>query len=197
MTAISEPRALDACDGAGPEPGVARSVVLAGGCFWCTEAVFAPVRGVLEVESGYANGHWPQPTYEQVCSGRSGHAEAIRLVFDPAQVGLRTLLEIFFATHDPTTLNRQGADVGSQYRSAIYWTEPEQERVARALIDELQAADAFGAPIVTELAPLQRFDAAEAEHQRFFARHPHNGYCLAVAAPKLRHVRLQFAQWLR
>jgi len=197
MTAISEPRVLDASDGAGPEPGAARTLVLAGGCFWCTEAVFEPVRGVLEVESGYANGHWPQPTYEQVCSGRSGHAEAIRLVFDPTQVGLRAVLEIFFATHDPTALNRQGADVGSQYRSAIYWTEPEQERVARALIDELQAANALGAPIVTELAPLQRFDAAEAEHQRFFARYPHNGYCLAVAAPKLRHVRQQFAQWLR
>jgi len=182
---------------AAPAVNGRETIVLAGGCFWCTEAVFERVRGVLELESGYANGDWPAPSYEQVCSGRSGHAEALRLVFDPEQIDLRTLLEIFFATHDPTSLNRQGADVGSQYRSGIYWTQPEQERAARELMAELQADDTFGAPIVTELKALQRFDSAEPEHQRFFARHPQHGYCLAVAAPKVRHLRQQFAQWLR
>jgi len=198
MTATSAPQRPDANVGPpDPDRGALQTLVLAGGCFWCTEAVFERVRGVLELESGYANGHWPRPSYEQVCSGRSGHAEALRLLYDPTQIDLRSVLQIFFATHDPTTLNRQGADVGSQYRSGIYWTQPEQERVARALMAELQAADVFGAPIVTELAALQRFDPAEAEHQRFFARHPQHGYCLAVAAPKVRHLRQQFAQWLR
>jgi len=173
------------------------TIVLAGGCFWCTEAVFERVRGVCEFESGYANGDWPHPSYEQVCSGRSGHAEALRLVFEPEQIGLRTLLQIFFATHDPTSLNRQGADVGSQYRSGIYCTRPEQAQLAQALIDELQVADTFGAPIVTELTALRCFYPAEPEHQRFYARHPQHGYCLAVAAPKVQRLRQQFAPWLR
>lgn len=174
-----------------------QTLVLAGGCFWCTEAVFDRVRGVLDVESGYSNGHDPAPHYEAVCTGRTGHAEVVRLVYDPAVIGLRTVLDIFFATHDPTTLNRQGHDVGTQYRSGIYWTEPAQAELARARIAELTAEGVFAAPIVTEVQPLANYHPAEAEHQDFFARHPHQGYCLAVAAPKVDKLRRVFAQWLR
>ena len=133
------------------------TIVLAGGCFWCTEAVFVRVKGVLDVESGYSNGHVPQPSYEAVCSGQTGHAEVVKLTFDPTVIGLRQLLHIFFAIHDPTTPNRQGHDVGTQYRSGIYCTTPEQERVARHVIAELQAEDVFDAPIVTEVHPLPHY----------------------------------------
>ncbi|MDD2536502.1 MAG: peptide-methionine (S)-S-oxide reductase MsrA [Macromonas bipunctata] len=173
------------------------TIVLAGGCFWCTEAVFVRVKGVLDVESGYSNGHVPQPSYEAVCSGQTGHAEVVKLAFDPTVIGLRQLLHIFFAIHDPTTLNRQGHDVGSQYRSGIYCTTPEQERVARHVIAELQAEDVFGAPIVTEVQPLHHYWPAEDYHQDFFARNPTQGYCLAVAAPKVAKLRQVFAQWVR
>lgn len=173
------------------------TLVLAGGCFWCTEAVFEQVRGVLDVESGYSNGQAERPTYEDVCTGATGCAEVVKLVYDPAVIGVRDLLTIFFATHDPTTLNRQGADVGTQYRSGIYWTTPEQADAARALIAELQAQRAFGAPIVTEVEPLRHYWPAEAEHQDFFARHPFHGYCLAVAAPKVAKLRRAFAQHLK
>lgn len=173
------------------------TIVLAGGCFWCTEAVFVRVKGVLDVESGYSNGHVPQPSYEAVCSGQTGHAEVVKLTFDPAVIGLRQLLHIFFAIHDPTTLNRQGHDVGSQYRSGIYCTTPEQEGVARHVIAELQAEDVFDAPIVTEVQPLHHYWPAEDYHQDFFARNPTQGYCLAVAAPKVAKLRQVFAQWVR
>lgn len=173
------------------------TVVLAGGCFWCVEAVFDQVRGVLDVESGYSNGQTPAPTYEAVCTGDTGHAEVVRVVFDPAVIGLRQILEIFFAVHDPTTPNRQGADVGTQYRSGIYWTRPEQAEVARALIDELQAQGVFDAAIVTEVAPLRNYHRAEDEHQDFFARHPFHGYCMAVAVPKVRKLRQIFADWAK
>ena len=177
--------------------GKQATIVLAGGCFWCTEAVFDRVRGVLDVESGYCNGQLPAPTYEAGCTGTTGHAEAVRLVYDPDTIGLRQLLEIFFATHDPTTPNRQGHDVGTQYRSGIYWTEAAQEPVARALIAELEAEGVFGAPIVTEVAPLHNYHPAEDYHQDFFARHPGHGYCLAVAAPKVAKLRKVFSQWCR
>ena len=147
-------------------------LVLGGGCFWCTEAVYKQVRGVLDVESGYANGDWPNPTYAQVCSGRTGHNEVVRLVYDPAQVSTRELLEVFFLIHDPTTLNRQGHDVGSQYRSGIYWTDAAQRDVAQALIDELQAARAWPSPIVTELVPLGMYHPAEDYHQDYHHTHP-------------------------
>lgn len=173
------------------------TIVLAGGCFWCTEAVFVRVKGVLDVESGYSNGHVPQPSYEAVCSGQTGHAEVVKLAFDPAVIGLRQLLHIFFTIHDPTTLNRQGHDVGSQYRSGIYCTTPEQERVARHVIAELQAEEVFDAPIVTEVQPLHHYWPAEDYHQDFFARNPTQGYCLAVAAPKVAKLRQVFAQWVR
>lgn len=173
------------------------TIVLAGGCFWCTEAVFVRVKGVLDVESGYSNGHVPQPSYEAVCSGQTGHAEVVKLAFDSTVIGLRQLLHIFFAIHDPTTLNRQGHDVGSQYRSGIYCTTPEQERVARHVIAELQAEEVFDAPIVTEVQPLHHYWPAEDYHQDFFARNPTQGYCLAVAAPKVAKLRQVFAQWVR
>lgn len=173
------------------------TIVLAGGCFWCTEAVFVRVKGVLDVESGYSNGHVPQPSYEAVCSGQTGHAEVVKLTFDPTVIGLRQLLHIFFAIHDPTTPNRQGHDVGTQYRSGIYCTTPEQERVARHVIAELQAEEVFGAPIVTEVQPLHHYWPAEDYHQDFFARNPTQGYCLAVAAPKVAKLRQVFTQWVR
>ena len=175
----------------------AQTLVLGGGCFWCTEAVYVEVKGVLDVESGYSNGHAPQPSYEQVCSGTTGHNEVVKLVYDPAQVSTRELLEIFFLIHDPTTLNRQGNDVGTQYRSGIYFSTPEQEAQARALIDELTQAGAYPRPIVTEVKPLTNYHAAEDYHQDFFARNPHQGYCLAVAAPKVAKFRQTFARLVR
>jgi peptide-methionine (S)-S-oxide reductase len=173
------------------------TLVLGGGCFWCTEAVFVQVRGVLDVESGYANGQTLQPTYEQVCTGRTGHNEVVKLVYDPAQVSTRELLEIFFVIHDPTTLNRQGHDSGTQYRSGVYVTRPAQAEVAQALIAELTRAQAFDRPIVTEVLPLDNYSAAEDDHQDFFERNPDQGYCLAVAAPKVAKFRKTFARLVR
>jgi peptide-methionine (S)-S-oxide reductase len=173
------------------------TLVLGGGCFWCTEAVYVKVRGVSDVESGYSNGQTVAPTYEQVCTGRTGHNEVVKLVYDPAQISTRELLEIFFVIHDPTTLNRQGHDVGTQYRSGIYFTTPEQAAVAQALIAELNAAQAFGQPIVTEVQPLTNYSAAEDYHQDFFERNPYQGYCLAVAAPKVAKFRQTFARLVR
>jgi peptide-methionine (S)-S-oxide reductase len=173
------------------------TLVLGGGCFWCTEAVYVQVRGVTDVESGYCNGQTVAPTYEQVCTGRTGHNEVVKLVYDPAQVSTRELLEVFFLIHDPTTLNRQGHDVGTQYRSGIYFTTPEQARVAQELIAELTAANALGQPIVTEVLALANYSAAEDYHQDFFARNPTQGYCLAVAAPKVAKFRQTFASLVR
>ena len=174
-----------------------QTLVLGGGCFWCTEAVYVEVRGVLDVESGYSNGHAPAPTYEQVCTGHTGHNEVVKLVYDPVQVSPRELLEIFFVIHDPTTLNRQGNDVGTQYRSGIYFTTPEQEAQARTLIDELTRDGVFGRAIVTEVLPLSNYHPAEDYHQDFFARTPWQGYCLAVAAPKVAKFRQTFARLAR
>ena len=172
-------------------------LVLGGGCFWCTEAVFVRVRGVLDVESGYSNGEAEQPSYEQVCSGSTGHNEVVRLVYDPAQVSVRQLLGIFFATHDPTTPNRQGNDVGTQYRSAIYTTTPEQEQAARALIAELEQARVFPSPIVTEVQPLANYWPAEDYHQDYFEKHPNQGYCAFVVGPKVAKFRQQFRALLK
>jgi peptide-methionine (S)-S-oxide reductase len=170
------------------------TLVLGGGCFWCTEAVFKNVRGVLDVESGYSNGQAQAPSYEAVCTGRTGCNEVVKLVYDLTQVSTRELLEIFFLIHDPTTLNRQGHDVGTQYRSGIYFTQDEQRDVAQSLIDELTEQDAFGAPIVTEMLPLANYFAAEDDHQDFFERNPNQGYCMAVAAPKVAKFRQTFAR---
>ena len=173
------------------------TLVLGGGCFWCTEAVYVKVRGVTDVESGYCNGHALNPSYEDVCTGTTGHNEVVKLQYDPALVSTRELLEILFVIHDPTTLNRQGNDRGTQYRSGIYFTTPAQAEVAHALIAELSAAQAFGQPIVTEVLPLANYSAAEDYHQDFFERNPDQGYCLAVAAPKVAKFRQTFARLVR
>ena len=170
------------------------TIVLGGGCFWCTESVYKNVKGVTDVESGYSNGQETAPTYEMVCSGRTGCNEVVKLEYDPTQISTREILEIFFVIHDPTTLNRQGNDTGTQYRSGIYFTSPEQQQAAQALIDELTKDNAFGNPIVTELLPLTHYFPAEQYHQDFFERNPNQGYCMAVAAPKVAKFRKTFAR---
>jgi peptide-methionine (S)-S-oxide reductase len=174
--------------------GVLETLVLGGGCFWCTEAVYVQVGGVVDVESGYCNGDVPNPTYEKVCSGDSGYCEVVKLVYDPQQVSTRELLEIFFVIHDPTTLNRQGNDSGTQYRSGIYFTTPEQQAVAQEVLAELAASGIYRSPVVTELVALARYAPAEEYHQDFFARNPNQGYCMAVAAPKVAKFRKTFAR---
>src|SRR6478609_3186855 len=167
-------------------------LVLGGGCFWCTEAVYKEVKGVLDVESGYSNGQAQHPSYEQVCTGATGHNEVVKLTYDPAQVTTRQILEIFFVVHDPTTLNRQGNDSGTQYRSGIYYSTPEQKQAAEDIIRELTADKAFGKPIVTEVKPVENYWPAEEYHQDFFEKNPNQGYCMAVAAPKVAKFRKTF-----
>ena len=167
------------------------TITLAGGCFWCVEAVYERVKGVTQVESGYSNGHAPSPSYEQVCSGTTGHAEVVRVSFDPDRISLREVLEIFFVVHDPTQLNRQGNDVGTQYRSAIYFHTPEQERVVREVVAEVNAFHRGRA--VTEIAPERNWSRAEDYHQHYFANHPNQGYCAFVVAPKVEKFRKTFA----
>lgn len=173
------------------------SAVFAGGCFWCTEAVFDELRGVRSVVSGYAGGTTKNPTYEQVCSGTTGHAEAIKIEFDPGQISFRDLMTVFFATHDPTTLNRQGNDAGTQYRSAILYANEEQKQQADAFIKELDAAKGFKNPIVTTLEPLGEFYPAEDYHQKFFANNPYQSYCQYTIPPKLNKLHKQFSQLLK
>ena len=170
-------------------------ITLGGGCFWCLEAVFLRVRGVLAVESGYTNGHVLNPSYAQVCEGHTGHAEVVRLSYDPAVIGLPDLLAIFFTIHDPTTLNRQGNDVGTQYRSGIYYSNPADRSVAQEVLDA--ANQAWGGAVVTELQPLQNYSKAEAYHQNYFAQHPEQGYCAYVVAPKVAKFAHSFAHWDR
>jgi peptide-methionine (S)-S-oxide reductase len=172
---------------------VSAIATLGGGCFWCLEAVFEEVRGVQSVVSGYAGGRQPNPSYEQVCSGATGHAEVVQVTFDPAVISFRELLEIFFAIHDPTTLNRQGADVGTQYRSAIFYHSPEQKQAAEGLIAELNAAGTWDRPIVTVVVPFEAFYPAEGYHQSYFRNNPAQGYCSVVIAPKVAKFRKQFA----
>ena len=173
------------------------TIYLGGGCFWCTESVFKEVRGVRDVESGYANGATQQPSYEQVCTGNTGHNEVVKLVYDPAQVSTRDLLEVFFATHDPTQRNRQGNDVGTQYRSGVYFTTDAQQQEAQKLVKELNDERVYGVDAVTEIEPLAAYWPAEDYHQDFFERNPTQGYCMAVAAPKLRKFREKFKQLRR
>jgi peptide-methionine (S)-S-oxide reductase len=198
--------------------GTARDAVatLGGGCFWCLEAVYEPLRGVEKVESGYAGGQVPNPTYRQVCSGTTGHAEVVQVTFDPAVISYRDILEVFFTIHDPTTLNRQGADVGTQYRSVIFshspeqgadvgtqyrsvifYHSPEQKQTAEAVIAELNAAGVWDRPIVTEVVPFTGFDKAEEYHQGYFRNNPGQGYCQVVVAPKVAKLRKQFADKLK
>ena len=174
-----------------------KTITLGGGCFWCTEAVFDHVRGITEVQSGYSNGHVLHPTYEQVCSGTTGHNEVVRLTFDPAIISVQEILEIFFVIHDPTTLNRQGNDVGTQYRSGIYFHTPEQQQVASDLLRQMEQDNVLGAPIVTEVLPLANYSPAERYHDDYYARNPHQGYCAAVVGPKVDKFRKTFARFLK
>lgn len=171
--------------------------VLAGGCFWCLEAVFDRLQGVVSVESGYMGGAIASPTYEQVCQGDTGHAEVVRVEFDPAAISYRELLNVFFSIHDPTTLNRQGSDVGTQYRSAIFYLSPEQESTANAVIDELTKQKLFGAPIVTQVVPAETFYVAEGYHQRYFENNAQQPYCQFVVSPKVTKFRQQWADRLK
>jgi peptide-methionine (S)-S-oxide reductase len=170
-------------------------ITLGGGCFWCLEAVYQSIRGIHQVESGYANGAFERPTYEQVCSGSTGHNEVVQVHFDPEVIGLTQVLEVFFHVHDPTTLNRQGNDVGTQYRSGIYYSQPSQLPVAQQVLTEAQAA--HGGRVVTELLPLRNYARAEDYHQRYFEKHPHQGYCAFVVAPKVEKFRRSFASLLK
>lgn len=180
-----------------------QTLVVGGGCFWCTEAVFVRVQGVLDVESGYANGdaeRFPQPSYDMVCGGQTGYNEVVKLVYDPSVVGTRQLLEVFMATHDPTSLNRQGNDVGTQYRSGIYFTTPDQEETARLVVAEWNTSSVgtgTGRRAVTEILPLQHYHPAEAYHQDYFENHPHQGYCAFVVGPKVEKFMRTFRSLLK
>lgn len=170
---------------------------LAGGCFWCLEAVYDGLKGVVSVESGYMGGSRANPTYEQVCGGDTGHAEVVRVTFDPATVSFKELLEVFFVIHDPTTLNRQGNDAGTQYRSAVFYHTPQQKADAEEVIARLDAAKLWSSPIVTELTPASTFYMAEGYHQEYFARNPYQPYCQAVVAPKVAKFRKHFLERLK
>ncbi|HEY4712061.1 MAG TPA: peptide-methionine (S)-S-oxide reductase MsrA [Dehalococcoidia bacterium] len=170
---------------------------LAGGCFWCIEAVFREVDGVENVVSGYTGGTTVNPTYEQVCSSKTGHAEAVQVSFDPLRISYREILEIFFSIHDPTTLNRQGADVGTQYRSAIFYHSEQQKAIAEELLAELNTAHLWKKPIVTQIVPLHTFYLAEDYHQGYFSQHPEQGYCQMVIAPKVNKFRQQWLKHLK
>ena len=174
-----------------------QTATLAGGCFWCLEAVYDEIKGVQGVESGYAGGHMDNPTYRAVCNGDTGHAEVVQVHFDPTVVSYRDLLNVFFAIHDPTTLNRQGADTGPQYRSAIFYHDDEQKKIAEDLIKDLNAQKIWDRPIVTEVTKLDKFYMAEDYHQEYFARNPYQPYCMAVVSPKVSKFRKHFIEMLK
>ncbi len=174
-----------------------QTITLGGGCFWCTEAVFVKVRGVTDVESGYSNGQANRPSYEDVCSGRTGSNEVVKLTYDPAEITLAEILEIFFVVHDATTLNRQGNDAGTQYRSGIYYSTPDQKQVADDMIRQMSQDKLFDKPIVTEVLPVANYWPAEAYHQDYFENNPNQGYCVAVAGPKVAKFRKTFASRVR
>lgn len=173
------------------------TATLAGGCFWCLDGAYRALRGVTAVESGYAGGHVADPTYEQVCTGTTGHAEVVRITYDPAEITYRDLLEVFFSIHDPTTLNRQGADVGTQYRSAIFYHDEAQRAEAEAMVAELEADSVFDDAIVTEITGLEEYYAGEDYHQDYYRRNPGQGYCQLVVAPKLAKFRARYASRLK
>ncbi|MDC7993650.1 peptide-methionine (S)-S-oxide reductase MsrA [Altibacter sp. HG106] len=172
-------------------------IVLASGCFWCTEAVFQRVEGVVAVVSGFTGGHIKNPAYREICTGRTGHAEGVQITYDPAKVSLQKLLEIFFATHDPTTLNRQGNDVGTQYRSGIFYTSESQKETAVQFIALLEEKRIFEAPIVTEITPLDVFYTAEEDHQDFYNQHTQQPYCQYIIDPKLKTLSEHFTEQLK
>lgn len=173
------------------------TATLAGGCFWCLEAVFDELKGVDSVESGYSGGHVPNPSYRAVCTGTTGHAEAVQIVYDPQVISYEDVLKVFFSIHDPTTLNRQGADVGPQYRSAIFYHDEAQKAAAEKVIREITEAGIWDRPIVTEISPLKDFYRAEDYHQEYFANNPYQPYCMAVVAPKVLKFRKHFVDMLK
>ena len=173
------------------------TITLAGGCFWCLEAVYDEVKGVLSVDSGYSNGHVANPSYKDVCTGQTGHAEVVQIKFDPSVISLRDILNVFFAIHDPTTLNRQGADVGTQYRSGIYYHTAEQKEIAEALIKELNDQKIWNAPIVTEVEAIKDFYIAEDYHQEYFVNNKFQPYCMAVISPKVNKFRKHYLELLK
>ena len=177
--------------------GALETATLAGGCFWCLEAVYDNLKGVEDVVSGYSGGKKHNPSYQEVSSGMTGHAEVVQIKFDPAQVSFKQILQVFFTIHDPTTLNRQGADVGSQYRSAVFYHTPEQKAAAEQVIHELTTAGVWSKPIVTELVPFSEFYPAEDYHQEYFAHNPDQGYCQVVIAPKVAKFRKAFLSQLK
>ncbi len=170
---------------------------LAGGCFWCLEAVYDELKGVTDVISGYSGGNVPNPSYEAVCTGETGHAETVQITFNPQVITYRQLLEVFFSIHDPTILNRQGADVGTQYRSAIFYTGPDQKAIAEQLIQEMQHEQVWDKPVVTEVRPFSVFYTAEAYHQEYFKRNPYQGYCMLVISPKVAKFRKHYLEMLK
>jgi len=174
-----------------------QTIVLGGGCFWCTEAVFQKLRGVISVRPGYAGGTVEHPTYEQVCTGTTGHVEVIRIEYDPIAITLDDLLSVFFSVHDPTTKDRQGADVGSQYRSVIFTTTKEQEREVRTFIQDVAASGVYSSPIVTEIGPLGEYYEAEEHHHNYFNRNPDKVYCQAVINPKLKEFRKRYTSLVK
>ncbi|MGJ7579913.1 peptide-methionine (S)-S-oxide reductase MsrA [Variovorax sp. RHLX14] len=184
---------VDSSSSSSSSPSSTETIVLGGGCFWCTEAVFDRVQGVVDVESGYSNGQTVNPSYEQVCTGRTGHNEVVKVAFDTSQIGLREILEIFFVIHDPTTKDRQGNDVGTQYRSGIYTADEAQQKVAADVIREIGESRTYSAPIVTEVVPLANYSTAEAYHQDYFVNHPNQGYCAFVVGPKVEKFQKTFA----
>jgi peptide-methionine (S)-S-oxide reductase len=178
-------------------PGAPQLATLAGGCFWCLEAAYDRLMGVVSVESGYMGGEMPNPTYQRVCDGDTGHAEVVQIAFDPQAISFRDLLEVFFVIHDPTTLNRQGNDTGTQYRSAIFYHSPAQKQEAEAIIRELSAERAFDSPIVTEVVAAEKFYVAEGYHQEYFEKNPNQPYCQYVVAPKVAKFRQKFSAKLK
>ena len=180
-----------------PPPQGKEIATLAGGCFWCLEAVYDELNGVEDVVSGYAGGRVPNPSYELVCTGATGHAEVVQITYDPKTISFKEILEVFFTIHDPTTLNRQGSDVGTQYRSAIFYRTPEQKTIAEQVIAELNAENIWDAPIITELRPFEIFYPAEAYHQEYFKKNPSQPYCRVIVAPKVTKFRKRFLEKLR
>ncbi|MGA2462549.1 MAG: peptide-methionine (S)-S-oxide reductase MsrA [Candidatus Bathyarchaeia archaeon] len=179
------------------QQGTIQTATLGGGCFWCTEAVFSELKGVEKVESGYSGGTVPNPTYEQVCTGRTGHAEVAQITFNRTVISYKEILQIFFTVHDPTTLNRQGADVGTQYRSAIFYHNEEQRMIAEQVVREIEDAKIWDAPIVTQLAPFETFYKAEDYHQEYFKQNPYQSYCQVVVAPKVAKFRAHYRAKLK
>jgi len=175
---------------------VSRKATFGGGCFWCTQAVFAQLRGIASVTCGYAGGSVPDPSYEQVCTGETGHAEVVQLVYDPAEISYRDLLEIFFHTHNPTTIDQQGHDVGSQYRSVIFYHDPVQHELAKSVIEQLSVSGIFDSPIVTQLSPFKAFYPAEESHQDYFVKHPTQAYCMSTVRSKVEKCRSFFQDFL-